>query len=363
MVKKLFRILLTLMGVAIGVALVSLVNKLFIDWGYPSLDVLIPFFAVISIYAVSAVAFGLIFFFFSSRAVDRFLISVEKLEEHISSMSVLDILLCVLGLIIGLFIAYLLSLMIQTIPIPYLPTIIDIVVYATLGYLGWRVMYRRKGDIQWPLIFKRGKSGERGDNSASIKLLDTCTIIDGRILDVCFTGFIEGTLIIPLFVLDELRHIADSPDPLRRNRGRRGLDILNRMQKELSLPIKVDDTDYDDIAEADSKLIRLAGEKKAMVITTDYNLNKVAVVQSVKVLNINDLANAIKPILLPGEDIKILISKEGKEYNQGVAYLDDGTMIVVENGRKYIGSDIEATVTSVLQTSAGRMIFAKAKFD
>lgn len=193
------------------------------------------------------------------------------------------------------------------------------------------------------------------------KILDTSAIIDGRIADLSKTGFLEGVLIIPGFVLGELQKIADSADPLRRNRGRRGLDLLNRMQKESGVTLRIFDRDYDELTEVDTKLLKLAREMEAKVITNDFNLNKVAELYGVQVLNINDLSNAIKPVVLPGEEMSVRILRDGKEHGQGIGYLDDGTMIVVEGGKSYIGLDIEIMVTSVLQTSAGRMIFAKPK--
>lgn len=193
------------------------------------------------------------------------------------------------------------------------------------------------------------------------KILDTSVIIDGRIADICQTGFIEGSVIIPEFVLEELRHIADSSDGLKRNRGRRGLDILNRIQKELKIEVKIVDIDFEDVQEVDIKLIKLAKQMDGFVVTNDFNLNKVSVLHGVKVLNINELANAVKPVVLPGEEMVVFVVKEGKENKQGIAYLDDGTMIVVEEGRRFINETIEVVVTSVLQTAAGRMIFAKSK--
>lgn len=191
--------------------------------------------------------------------------------------------------------------------------------------------------------------------------MDTSVIIDGRIADICKTGFIEGTMVIPGFVLEELQHIADSSDVLKRNRGRRGLDILNRIQKELSVKVHIYEGDFEEIQEVDSKLVKLAKVLSGKVVTNDFNLNKVCELQGVPVLNINDLANAVKPVVLPGEELSVQVIKDGKEHNQGVAYLDDGTMIVVEGGREHIGNEIDVLVTSVLQTSAGRMIFAKPK--
>ncbi len=194
-----------------------------------------------------------------------------------------------------------------------------------------------------------------------LKILDTSSIIDGRIADLCKTGFLEGVLIIPNFVLNELQKIADSSDPLRRNRGRRGLDILNKIQKENQVAVRIFDMDYEDLTEVDTKLLRLARELEAKVVTNDFNLNKVAELYGVEVLNINDLSNAIKPVVLPGEEMVVHVLRDGKEYGQGIGYLEDGTMIVVEGGKNYIGLNIEILVTSVLQTSAGRMIFAKPK--
>lgn len=218
-------------------------------------------------------------------------------------------------------------------------------------------------------LFKQRPQGEKKEierqkkvkRNIPPKVLDTSVIIDGRIADICKTGFVEGRLVVPQFVLDELRHIADSADDLKRVRGRRGLDILNEIQEDGSIEVEVTNQDFDDISEVDIKLLRLASVLKGKVVTNDYNLNKVAQVQGVEVLNINELANAVKPIAIPGEEMLITIVKEGKENQQGVAYLDDGTMIVVENGRKYINETRTVVVTSILQTPAGRMIFARVK--
>ncbi|HTR45512.1 MAG TPA: PIN domain-containing protein, partial [Thermodesulfovibrionales bacterium] len=211
-----------------------------------------------------------------------------------------------------------------------------------------------------PGIFRilRGKETE-----SHLNILDTSVIIDGRIADVCEAGFLEGVFLLPQFILQELQHIADSPDPLKRARGRRGLDILHRIQKMAHITVRITDEDFPKIREVDAKLVALARAHEAKVVTNDFNLNKVAELQGVSVLNINELANALKPVVLPGETLKVFVMKEGKEYNQGVAYLDDGTMVVVENGRKLIGKNAEVSVTSVLQTTAGRMIFSKMKED
>ena len=192
-------------------------------------------------------------------------------------------------------------------------------------------------------------------------MLDTSVIIDGRVFDICKAGFLEGEIVIPAFVLVELRHIADSADALRRNRGRRGLDVLGRMQEELNLPVRIEEKDYEDAQEVDVKLLRLAKDLGGAVLTNDYNLNKVAGVTGVPVLNINELAGALRPVVLPGEEMTVHIVREGKEPCQGVAYLDDGTMVVVENGRRRVGDTLDVEVTTVLQTSAGRMIFTRVK--
>ncbi|HZX60134.1 MAG TPA: PIN domain-containing protein [Candidatus Methylomirabilis sp.] len=193
------------------------------------------------------------------------------------------------------------------------------------------------------------------------KILDTSVIIDGRIADICETGFIEGTLIVPQFVLRELQHIADSSDPIKRNRGRRGLDILQKIQKNPNGDVLIHDMDFPEIRDVDEKLVAMAKALAAKVVTNDFNLNKVAELHGVPVLNINELTNALRPVVLPGEEIRVYVLKEGKEYNQGVAYLDDGTMVVIDSGRRFIGQTIDVCVTSVLQTTAGRMIFSRLK--
>src|SRR5207253_1930112 len=208
---------------------------------------------------------------------------------------------------------------------------------------------------------QRGEEQQPQAQAAAKILLDTSTIIDGRIADISQTGFIFGTLLVPRFVLNELQRIADSADTMRRNRGRRGLEMLNRLQKDATVPIEITDSDVEDVIEVDGKLVKMARTLHCPIITNDFNLNRVAELQGVKVLNINELANAVKPALLPGEDITIRIMQDGKELGQGVGYLDDGTMIVVEGGRHYMNMTIEVTVTRVLQTVAGRMIFAHPK--
>lgn len=240
--------------------------------------------------------------------------------------------------------------------------------------IGMRIMVVKKDDINNVITSmkkanlskekiskdKKAKASQKSGKTIP-KVLDTSVIIDGRIFDICETGFVEGPLVIPNFVLDELRHISDSSDSLKRTRGRRGLDILNKIQKELEIETEIWEGDFPKIAEVDAKLLKLAQTLNGKVVTNDYNLNKVAEVQGVPVLNINELSNAIKPVVIPGEEMTVEVVKDGKEASQGVAYLDDGTMIVVEGGRKYMTKTIGVIVTSVLQTAAGRMIFARPK--
>jgi len=231
-------------------------------------------------------------------------------------------------------------------------------VLIVLPYLGLIVGLRLGESSDW----KIGTKEEQASNSAAVpKLLDTSVIIDGRIADICETGFIEGKFIIPQFILQELQHISDSADGLKRARGRRGLDILNHIQKKIDIDVTIVEEDFPHIKEVDAKLVELGKKLGAKILTNDLNLNKVAELQGVHVLNINDLSNALKPVVLPGETIRVFVLKEGKETGQGVAYLDDGTMVVVDNAKRCIGKNVDVIVTSVLQTSAGRMIFTRVK--
>jgi len=266
-----------------------------------------------------------------------------------------------IGLIIGLIISALVSTVLSQ--VPYVGAFLSILLILLMSYLGISLGTKRKEDIFSAFnVFSRfGKDRKVEPKGSSFKILDTSVIIDGRISDIIKTGFVEGTLLIPGFVLEELRHIADSSDLSKRNRGRRGLDILNKISKEADIKVQIYEKDFEDVTEVDSKLVRLAQVLGAQVLTNDYNLNKVAELQGVRVLNINELANAVKPVVLPGEEMVVQILKDGKEIGQGVAYLDDGTMIVVDGGKRYIGQTIGVLVTSVLQTAAGRMIFAKPK--
>ncbi|WP_010095808.1 PIN/TRAM domain-containing protein [Ornithinibacillus scapharcae] len=314
-------------------------------------------------------ALGAIILFIISYWVANYIVDFLRwIEEGLVKIPIGDLLFGSLGLIIGLVTAFLINLPIQDTPIEFVSKVIPLFVTILLGYFGFQVGFRRRDELINLLSINRKdkkRGPTEGDNVDAVlprpKILDTSVIIDGRIADICQTSFIEGTIIIPQFVLGELQHIADSSDVLKRNRGRRGLDVLNRIQKELPIRVEIYEGDFEEIQEVDSKLIKLAKVIGGIVVTNDFNLNKVCDLQGVHVLNINDLANAVKPVVLPGEELMVQVIKDGKEQNQGIAYLDDGTMIVVEEGRNYIGKTIEVLITSVLQTSAGRMIFAKPK--
>jgi uncharacterized protein YacL len=267
----------------------------------------------------------------------------------------------IVGLILGVLVSRLLfgPLFLLLVPLePNFSVSMKILLDAVFAYLGLMVLIHKGKELDLPSLFHLAKEKPQAE---TCKILDTSVIIDGRIADICETGFVEGTLIIPQFVLRELQHIADSSDTLKRNRGRRGLDILQRIQKKVDVPVKIHDLDFPEIREVDGKLVALAKVLGAKVVTNDFNLNKVAELHGVSVLNINELANSLKPVVLPGEDMKVYVLKEGKEYNQGIGYLDDGTMVVIDNGRKWIGQTVEVCVTSVLQTTAGRMIFTRMK--
>ncbi len=294
----------------------------------------------------------------SPYLISRLFALTSRMEKSLSAMNTQDLIAGTLGLFFGLIIANLVGLAFSSVPFigPYVSVVLSIV----LGYLGMHLAVSKKPEmVGWFKLHAEEKSGKKKSKEKQRigKLLDTNIIIDGRVADIFQTGFLEGPIVVP--VLEELQKIADSSDVLKRNRGRRGLDILNHMRKKNRDDIKIITDDFEEINEVDSKLIKLAREKGYKIITNDYNLNKVAELQGVAVLNVNDLAIAVKPAVIPGEQIFVQLVKNGKEEGQGVAYLDDGTMIVVEDGSKSIGKEVAVIITSVLQTSAGKMIFAK----
>lgn len=359
MLKKIIVILITLIGIGVGM---GITKSLY------TLDILmnkIPVDKTIYVYIFSGIIFGIIFLLLSKRIVTGIKRVSNELEDEMQKIPVSDIFLGFLGLLMGLLIAYLLGTLLSKIPI--FGVVLMVLSYIVLGYVGIRVLLRKKHDIVKLFDkFKRPRTEEIELNKKlptiiKPKIIDTSVIIDGRIYEICRAGFLEGSIVIPEFVLKELQTIADSADDLKRVRGRRGLDILQKIQKELDMKVEITDKDYESVKEVDLKLLKLAQDINGKVVTTDYNLNKVAEVHGVIVLNINELSNAVKPMAIPGDDLIVNVVKEGKEAKQGVAYLDDGTMIVVEGGKEYVGQEIELLVTSVLQTPAGRMIFGRPK--
>lgn len=281
---------------------------------------------------------------------------VILLEIRLRRFSIRNLSAAVFGLIFGFFMAWILTLVVKLIPMDEkLYSAINIIFILIFCYLGMIMAMRGKDEFNLIIPYVRFT---REDQSDEIIILDTSVIIDGRIVDIAQTHFIEGRFLVPRFVLRELQQVADSQDSLKRNRGRRGLDVLNRLQKSPNISVKIHEEDFPDTKDVDAKIVKLGQLLNAKVFTNDFNLNKIAELQGISVLNINDLANALKPVVLSGEEMTVKITREGKEYNQGVAYLDDGTMVVVDNARRMIGQTINAVVTSVLQTSAGRMIFA-----
>jgi len=288
------------------------------------------------------------------------IIAIEYVSHSFQSRQLLS---AIIGLLIGLIAAHLFVTAINSFELDIIRKysgIIKPLLYHISGFAMMIFFLINHEDISFlDKIITPGVNDS--DVQIPYKILDTSVIIDGRIADICDTGFLEGILVIPNFVLNELQMIADSADSIKRNRGRRGLDILNKMQKDQSIMVKISDMDFKDIPEVDAKLVQLAKVMKAKVITNDFNLNKVAEFHGVDVLNINLLSNSLKPIVLPGEDMRVLLVKEGKDSNQAIGYLDDGTMVVVENGRRRMNDEVDVTVTSVLQTTAGRMIFTRLK--
>lgn len=283
------------------------------------------------------------------------------LRKRIRQAPAQQILAVVIGLIVGLVIAGLVSFPLSMLPQPY-SQILPFAAAILFGYLGIMIMVTRQHDI-FNVIRGRlpGKKQDQTPDGKGLRpvLLDTSVIIDGRIADISRTGFIEGEMLVPRFVLNELQHVADSSDTLRRNRGRRGLEMLRRLQDEAVTPVRITDTDIEGVREVDDKLVLLGKQLDCPIVTNDYNLNRVAELQGVKVLNINELANAVKSLLIPGESLVVKIVQAGKEVGQGVGYLDDGTMVVVADGKSHINQQMQVTVTKVLQTAAGRMLFAR----
>lgn len=288
---------------------------------------------------------------------------INWVRTYLSKVSGPTLVSALAGLVIGLIIAALVAYPISLLPDPF-SSVLPFAAAVLFGYLGVAIAVSRQGDFKdmFGSSRRNQRSGTHGPAKAGQEksiLIDTSVIIDGRITDIARTGFVPGSLLIPRFVLNELQYIADSAESMRRQRGRRGMEVLSDLQKDKSINTTIADIDVEGVREVDEKLIMLARQMEVPILTNDYNLNRVAELQGVQVLNINDLANAVKSILLPGEYLSVSVIQEGKEQGQGVGYLDDGTMVVVEDGKNFLGKEIEVSVTKVLQTAAGRMIFSK----
>jgi uncharacterized protein YacL len=318
--------------------------------------------------------FAFISYIISPRIYKRMQKSVKLMEQNMNQLQMADIVFGGIGLVAGLVISYFISALFRDyLPAP-LAMALSILLYVTLGLLGARLFQRRWHELPFLMDMKRPERSIseriaasqhekqlRAEDLPMPKLLDSSVLIDGRIIDIYKTGFLEGRLIVPQFILEELQKVADSSDSMKRKRGRRGLDVVGELQRIEGIDISVGEYENDSDDEVDMKLLKLTKKLNGKIMTNDYNLNRVSELSGVHVLNINELSNALKPALISGEEMSVLVVKEGKEQNQGVGYLDDGTMIVIENGKGMIGEKIVVVVTSILQTAAGRMIFAKPR--
>lgn len=378
-VQQLLRALIALVGAGVGAGLTAMVQQLLAQ---ANLSYHVPVKTLVIVYISMCALGGLIGFLLSNRLLRWFVDWGNRLEQRMERMPIGQMFSSVTGLICGLIIAALLSQILNFVGASLFTTAISAILYVIFGALGLSIGFKRARDIvdmqdkfygfrERRALRKsarqaRESAEEEGDGEdafgkAQAKILDTSVIIDGRIFAVARTGFLEGEMVVPQFVLDELRRVADSTDARRRSRGRRGLDLLQKARQEPGMRLRVDPTDWQDTEETDVKLLRLARETGGRVVTNDFNLNKVAAVSGMKVLNLNDLAGALKPAVLAGEEMETTITKEGKEPGQGVGYMEDGTMIVVEGGRRHVGETVQVVVTTVIQTSAGRMIFSRLK--
>lgn len=350
MLKKIFRILFIPIGAAIGywvwklVELIIRQNELqFLGWAATACVLFsIALFAVIGFFAGKP----------ASSAISQLL---SKIIKRAREMPAKEMFLACGGLLFGFLAAFLVCQIFNNLSNEVLVTCLNIIVYLCCGILGVRIAMIKHDDIPLPV---RKKRGEEFENSGGT-VLDSSILIDGRVYDIYKTGFIQGPIYIPKFILSELSRLADSEDGKKRQRGRMGLDMIKRLQQEEG--VQIEDRDYEDLESIDDKIIRFAAEKKANIMTNDYGLNMVASLQGVKIFNLNELANALKPTVIAGDVITVSITKEGKDPSQGVGYLSDGTMVVIEDGSSYINTEIEAVVTSMLQTNAGKIIFAKPK--
>lgn len=358
MINRIFRIIIALIGVSLGYGLAEIIMR----------TDLIRFSQPVFLYALYGsimIVIGAIFYILAPRLIKRVERLLESIEGQMLKQPREDILIGFIGIIFGIIFAALINLPISLLKFPdflqIVLTLLTIIIYIVSITIGYRLAMKNKEDIARIIFRRKPKNISTTKKLSDVhkKILDTSVIIDGRINQVVSTGFIEGDLIVPNFVLEELQHIADSSDGIKRERGRRGLDIVKELQNSSKIKVVISDKDYKDITEVDSKLLKYASEIDASIITNDFNLNKLAVVQGIKVLNINDLANSVKTVVIPGEKMIVNIVREGREKRQGLAYLEDGTMIVVEDAKDLIGETVEVVVTTVLQTPAGKMIFTK----
>lgn len=356
MLKRIIRLIYVLLGAAVGFYYLPLLWDI-LNWRIN-----------IAVLVFMDVAIGAIIFWLLSLALVKPTVKViHQVEHDLTSKSPIYIFFGALLTILGLVLAVLISIPLWRTHIPVINNVLPILLMVVFSYYGFQIGTSRLDEWKSLALARRNKeNGDKGsvikrqdDNYHHYKILDTNILIDGRIYDLVKTGFLEGTLLVPNFVLYELQYIADSGESIKRVRGRRGLDILNKLRKEKIVPIEMYDGDFEDIPEVDSKLIALAKKVDGVIVTNDYNLNKVIQFQNVDVLNINNLAKSLRPRVIPGETLKVVVVKKGTERQQGVAYLDDGTMVVVEDGRYFMNDPIEVEVTSALQTDAGRMIFAR----
>ena len=378
LVQRVLRALIALLGAGVGAGVTAMAQQLLAQ-ANDAYEV--PVETLVILY-ISVCALGaLIGFLLSNRIIRTCVDWGSRLEQRLERMPIGQMFSSVMGLICGLIIAALLSQILNFVGASLFTTAISAILYVIFGAIGLSIGLKRARDIvdmqeRYEGFRERraqrksarqarenAEDGETGADAAQPKILDTSVIIDGRIFAVARTGFLEGEMVVPQFVLDELRRVADSADSLRRNRGRRGLDLLQKIRQEPGIRLRIDPTDWQDTEETDVKLLRLARETGGRVVTNDFNLNKVAAVSGMKVLNLNELAGALKPAVLAGEELTVSIAKEGKEPGQGVGYLEDGTMIVVEGGRRHVGETVQTVVTTVIQTSAGRMIFSRLKTE
>ncbi|MDO5026811.1 MAG: hypothetical protein Q4E50_03145 [Tissierellia bacterium] len=381
MIKKIAKLVIAIIGLLLGYSLMLLLLQTSV------LKIGSVVWEVIA-YIIAMLICGVGLYLLSDKIIRGILSMLDRAEKTLADIPAGDIAFGATGLLFGLIMSFFISYPLRSLEIPFFGNvfglILTIIIYIVLGSVGARLSLRYKEDViklfapkydlagndrKKTMVAKREINRKRHnpdqalaaklDQAARAKTLDTSVLIDGRVASIVDSGFLEGPLVIPEFVLEELQFIADSADDLKRERGRRGLDIVKKLQDSKKVEVLISDMDYDDTAEVDIKLLKLTKDLDGKVMTNDYNLNKVASVQGIPVLNINDLANAVKTVVIPGEHMHVTIIKEGKEKKQGLAYLDDGTMIVVEDARDLIGKEIDVVVTTVLQTAAGKMIFAK----